>query len=130
TGTHYLAAKRFLQSSSLQPTFVSVELCEPLCCPQSTERPSGFVEEVRSWLPSHIFLEAERVQYVQSKLAYEIVAAANSCLGQHSVCTACPYIVSRREPAVIEQAGGESPGIHRDLWAEFALSSVIRDKVS
>ena len=38
-------------------------------------------------------LEAERVQDIQREFAHEIVATADSCLGQHAVCTSCPYVV-------------------------------------
>src|ERR1051325_10284117 len=94
--------------------------------PFGTERDDA----LRSWSALHIFFDAEGVQDVQSEFAREVVATADSCLGQHIVCTACPYVVLPWQPGVVEQAGRESAGIRRELWAEFALSSVIGQKVS
>jgi hypothetical protein len=65
------------------------------------------------------------VQDIQRKFAHEIVASADSRLRQHAVCTASPYTVLPRQPRVVEQAGREGAGIHRDLWSEFTLTSVI-----
>jgi hypothetical protein len=78
-----------------------------------------------SWCPSHASFQARRVQDIQRKFAHEIVASADSRLRQHAVCTASPYIVLSRQPRVAEQAGREGAGIHRDLWSEFTLTSVI-----
>src|SRR5258708_15451170 len=87
-------------------------------------------EKAHSWRPLHAFFQAERVQDIQRKCAKEVVATADSRLGQHAVRPTFAYLVVSRQPRVVEQAGGEGSGIHRHLRPEFTLSPVIRHKVS
>src|SRR5260370_12138318 len=86
---------------------------------------SPFRKKAHSWRPLHSFFQAERVQDIQRKFAYEVVATADSRLGQHAVRPTFAYVVVSRYPRVVEQAGGEGSGIHRHLLPEFTLTPLI-----